>query len=429
MKKISKKWKRILPAVLLVLALAFLAGCGGETKPAGDTMVYGSQDYTAINPALYEHGEINLLIFAGLTAHDADNNVVPGLAEKWSYDKGAKTWTFRLRKNLTFHDGEPLTSADVKFTLESILDEKNGSEIVSNYADIKKISCPDARTVKIQLKEENVGFPEYMTIGILPKHLLEGKDLTTDEFNQKPVGAGPYKLTEWDEGQSITLERFDDDGCDVFCRRGIHEDFLQGIHVKFQGFVIAQACRFAVEIRKFSTVYAVRERPHAAGVGFLSRHGHGHERAPVEGTGEDDDIRPFRISFGDFDGVFVGFGAAVDEEGPFLFTSDRGDGIELFRQGDIAFVGDDIGHGVEIVTGLVLDGLDDFRLGIADVQDADAADPVEEIVAVHVFEHSAFASFDYCFVSSSDTVRNSLCSSVHDFLAFWSRKCAGYDFR
>ena len=209
MKNISKKWKRILPAVLLVLALALLSGCGGEAKPAGDTMVYGSQDYTAINPALYEHGEINLLIFAGLTAHDADNNVVPGLAEKWSYDKGAKTWTFRLRKDLTFHDGEPLTSADVKFTLESILDEKNGSEIVSNYADIKKISCPDARTVKIQLKEENVGFPEYMTIGILPKHLLEGKDLTTDEFNQKPVGAGPYKLTEWDEGQSITLERFD----------------------------------------------------------------------------------------------------------------------------------------------------------------------------------------------------------------------------
>ena len=207
---------------------------------------------------------------------------------------------------------------------------------------------------------------------------------------------------------AFTLERFDDDGCDVFCRRGIHEDFLQGIHVKFQGFVIAQACRFAVEIRKFGTVYAVRERPHAAGVGFLSRHGHGHERAPVEGTGEDDDIRPFRISFGDFDGVFVGFGAAVDEEGPFLFTSDRGDGIELFRQGDIAFVGDDIGHGVEIVTGLVLDGLDDFRLGIADVQDADAADPVEEIVAVHVFEHSAFTAFDDRRIDGADGIGNGL---------------------
>ncbi|CDF04553.1 putative uncharacterized protein [Megasphaera elsdenii CAG:570] len=128
----------------------------------------------------------------------------------------------------------------------------------------------------------------------------------------------------------------------------------------------------------------------------------------MEGTGEDDDIRPFRISFGDFDGVFVGFGAAVDEEGPFLFTSDRGDGIELFRQGDIAFVGDDIGHGVEIVTGLVLDGLDDFRLGIADVQDADAADPVEEIVAVHVFEHSAFTAFDDRRIDGADGIGNGL---------------------
>ena len=60
MKNISKKWKRILPAMLLVLALAFLAGCGGETKPAGDTMVYGSQDYTAINPALYELSLIHI---------------------------------------------------------------------------------------------------------------------------------------------------------------------------------------------------------------------------------------------------------------------------------------------------------------------------------------------------------------------------------
>ena len=48
-----------------------------------------------------------------------------------------------------------------------------------------------------------------MTIGILPKHLLKGKKLATAEFNQKPVGAGPYKLNSWDEGQSITLEKFD----------------------------------------------------------------------------------------------------------------------------------------------------------------------------------------------------------------------------
>ena len=204
--------RRCLRGVLLglcfVLMLSFSA-CGSSNIDRSNTLIYGSSDYTAINPALYEHGEINLLIFAGLTAHDGDNKVVPGLAESWSYDEGTKTWTFHLREGLTFHDGEPLTSEDVKFTIEAIQNPDNGSEIQSDYRDIEKISCPDKYTVKFQLKEYNAAFLDYMTVGILPKHLLENKDLTTDEFNQHPVGAGPYKLTEWDEGQSITLEKFD----------------------------------------------------------------------------------------------------------------------------------------------------------------------------------------------------------------------------
>ena len=77
---------------LLILTVSvFLTGCGsadgGGAAEDKNTLVYGSQDYTAINPALYEHGEINALIFAGLTAHDADNKVVPGLAESWSFDR------------------------------------------------------------------------------------------------------------------------------------------------------------------------------------------------------------------------------------------------------------------------------------------------------------------------------------------------------
>ena len=75
-----------------------MTGHGGEgeteqTGGAGDTLVYGSQDYTAINPALYEHGEINMLV-AGLTAHDAENKVVPGLAKDWTFDEETLTYTF-----------------------------------------------------------------------------------------------------------------------------------------------------------------------------------------------------------------------------------------------------------------------------------------------------------------------------------------------
>ena len=201
--------KKILCAILILCLLFVFASCGDENQTAENTLIYGSQDYTAINPALYEHGEINSLIFAGLTAHDENNRVVPGLAEDWDFDKENLTYTFRLREGLTFHDGEALTSEDVKFTLEAILDEKNQSEIISNYTDIESIECPDELTVKIRLSQINVAFPDYMTIGILPEHLLKGEDLATCDFNQNPVGAGPYMITEWDQGQSITMKRFD----------------------------------------------------------------------------------------------------------------------------------------------------------------------------------------------------------------------------
>ena len=211
-----KKTLTIVLAAMLAMTMMFAGGCGSGGDGAGSaadgegsTIVYGSKDYTAINPALYEHGEINELIFEGLTKHDEENNVVPALAEDWDYDKASKTYTFNLREGLTFQDGEPLTSEDVKFTLETILDEDNQSEIISNYTDIDKIECPDETTVKITLKKPNIAFPEYMTIGVLPEHLLKGEDIATCDFNREPIGAGPYKLTEWDEGQSITLERFD----------------------------------------------------------------------------------------------------------------------------------------------------------------------------------------------------------------------------
>ena len=199
--------KRLL-ALLLAALLAFgLAACGQKQKEPSDVLVYGSGDYTAINPALYEHGEINLLLFAGLTAHDEGNRVIPDVAEKWEFDERTNTYTFHLRRDVYFHDGVQLTAKDVQFTLEAIMDPANASENASNYEDITAISAPDDFTLQIQLSAPNVAMLDYLTMGILPAHLLEGKDLATDAFNQNPVGAGPYRLESWDAGQSITLKR------------------------------------------------------------------------------------------------------------------------------------------------------------------------------------------------------------------------------
>lgn len=207
MKKTIKALTAVLAAV--VMCLCFTACGGDKAADDGNTLVYGSGDYTAINPALFEHGEINLLLFAGLTAHDENNDIVPALAEEWNFDEATNTYEFTLREGLTFHDGEPLTSEDVKFTVEAIMNPDNGSENASNFEDVVAVDAPDELHVNIKLKAPNVAMLDYLTIGILPKHLLEGEDMTTSDFNQNPVGAGPYKLVSWDMGQSITMEKFD----------------------------------------------------------------------------------------------------------------------------------------------------------------------------------------------------------------------------
>lgn len=205
--------KKKLTAIIAVCLLltAALAGCGSSnsTTADGNTLVYGSSDYTSINPALYEHGEINLLLFAGLTAHNEKNEVVPGLAESWTFDEKTNTYRFTLRDGLTFHDGQPLTAEDVKFTIEAIMDPANGSENASNFEDVTAVNAVDDTHVDISLKAPNVAMLDYLTMGILPKHLLEGKDMTSADFNRNPVGAGPYKLVSWDMGQSIIMEKFD----------------------------------------------------------------------------------------------------------------------------------------------------------------------------------------------------------------------------
>ena len=175
-----------------------------------ETLVYGSGDYTRINPAMDEHGEINIMIFNGLTAHDGDNQVVPGLAKSWDYDEETCTYTFHLEEGVKWHDGEPFTAEDVQFTIEAILDPVNGSENAPNYEDVEEITVVDDHTVSFKLDAPNVAFLDYMTMAVLPKQLLEGEDMQTSDFFRNPVGTGPYKLESWEEGQAITLVKNED---------------------------------------------------------------------------------------------------------------------------------------------------------------------------------------------------------------------------
>ena len=191
-------------ALMTVCLLSFTASAE-ET-----TLVYGSGDYTRINPAMDEHCEINVLLFDGLTDHDGDGNVVPRLAKSWDYDEETLTYTFYLEEDVKWHDGEPFTAEDVKFTFEAIMDPENASENAPNYEEVEEITVIDEHTVQFKLSEINTAFLEYMTMAVLPKHLLEGEDWQTSDFFRAPVGTGPYVFESWDEGQSIVMTKNED---------------------------------------------------------------------------------------------------------------------------------------------------------------------------------------------------------------------------
>lgn len=220
----KKRWTGILLTAVMLLSAA---GCGSQETEAvkngsevagdvtagsgeGTTLVYGSNDYTRINPAMDEHGEINILIFDGLTAHDGENQVVPALAKSWDYDADTYTYTFHLEEDVKWQDGEPFTAEDVKFTIEAIMDPENGSENAPNYEDVEEIDVVDAHTVSFQLSAPNTAFLDYMTMAILPEHLLAGEDMQESDFFRHPIGTGAYKIESWDVGQAITLVKNED---------------------------------------------------------------------------------------------------------------------------------------------------------------------------------------------------------------------------
>ena len=155
-----KKGLLTMVGMLLTVSMA----SAGTTIPAfaeeETTLVYGSGDYTRINPAMDEHGEINILIFNGLTAHDGDNQVVPGLAKSWEFDEANQYLYISIWQKMPNGTMVNLfTADDVKFTIEAIMDPENGSENAPNYEDVEEINVIDDHTVSFKLKDTKCCIP------------------------------------------------------------------------------------------------------------------------------------------------------------------------------------------------------------------------------------------------------------------------------
>ena len=142
---------------------------------------------------------ISGLIFNGLTRYAADGTVVPDLATGWEIDSQSRSFVFQLRDDVRWQDGTPLTVDDVLFTYGLLASPQRRDPVWSNV----KAEREGERSVRISLLND-VYLPllEYATIGILPRHLLDGvsvDQILLTPFNLEPVGTGPYRVVEFTE--------------------------------------------------------------------------------------------------------------------------------------------------------------------------------------------------------------------------------------
>ena len=197
-----------------------LATWPASARTAGGTLNVGlTYDIDTLN--VYSTGflgDVQAAVVEGLLAPNEKAEYVPVLALSVPtvrnggivlLDNGSRMQvTYRLRPGVKWHDGAPFTSADVKFTWEAVRDPKFIAESKDGCEDILSIDLPDELTVVCNYKNVTTNFASTLfTFGILPKHALEGRDLNTDGYNQKPLGTGPFMVREFKKGQYVVADR------------------------------------------------------------------------------------------------------------------------------------------------------------------------------------------------------------------------------
>ncbi len=176
---------------------------GGTLTVAIDT------DPGSLNPAITTSGGTHAaseLIFNGLVSLTPDLEPVPELAESWEVLEDGALYRFNLRDGVTWHDGEPFTSADVKFTFEEMLLKLHSRTAASVGAAIESITAPDADTVEFRFAQPYAPLLLQLDVTeapILPMHLYEGTDVSTNPANTKPVGTGPFSLVSYKPGAEL----------------------------------------------------------------------------------------------------------------------------------------------------------------------------------------------------------------------------------
>ena len=208
--------KRLLIATLLFI-MCFSCSKAREAKlyddpgkPAyGDTIITASiGEASNLIPILAGDSashDVAGHIYNGLVKYDKNLNIVGVLAESWEISKDNLSITFHLRKDVKWHDGTPFTAHDVMYTYRVIVDPKTPTPYAGDFKPVREAKVIDDFTFKVTYEKPFAPGLQSWTVGILPRHLLEGKDITTSPLIRKPVGTGPYLFKEWIPGDRVVL--------------------------------------------------------------------------------------------------------------------------------------------------------------------------------------------------------------------------------
>lgn len=228
---------RMLTLCLLAIALNFSLGCSHPAAPNSEAVTFLIESMpTNLDPRIGTDAQsqrIGGLIFSALVERDAQMNPQGDLAESWEAPD-ALTYTFHLRRGVRFHDGRPLTSADVKYTFDTMLAGPLKTPKRGAFRMVASIVAPDDRTVIFHLKEPYASFLWNLSrpgVGIVPRG-------APADFARAPVGTGPFRFVRSNQDENVILER--------------NTDYFRGApaiaRVKFR--IVPEAIVRALELRK-----------------------------------------------------------------------------------------------------------------------------------------------------------------------------------
>jgi peptide/nickel transport system substrate-binding protein len=199
----------------LAVAAAILTACGGPVpRKDNDVHVAINADPTSlslIGNTDVTSGQLASIISDGLIGYDAEGHYVPMVAREWSLTPDGKTLTLRLREGVLWHDGQPVTSRDVAYTVKKVLDPATMARAwASEFANVSSVETPDDLTVIAHYATTYADALEPWRVPLIPEHVAsKDEKFLQGAFAHHPIGCGPFQFVSLDPGQSLVLAAFD----------------------------------------------------------------------------------------------------------------------------------------------------------------------------------------------------------------------------